>query len=365
MAKFLSKAVVAMMALGPMACVEESNDEPAEVTAEAESAIKGGVPSTRKNVVGFAILQGGGLSGCTGSLIAPNLVLTARHCVSQIASEQVICGQAGFGAPYPTGSFYVSSDDELTQSSSFSGVLEVVVPPGDNDVCGFDVAMLILDQSSDVTPLVPRLDSPAVANETYVAVGYGATDDGSQQMSFERRERGSLKVTCNGDDCPGFSQAAGSEWVGDEGVCQGDSGGPALDQNGLVFGVVSRGSAGCDNPVYGRVDSWADWIRATAAHAADVGGYDPPAWVDGAAGEGGSSSGNGGGAVGGGPAADDDDGSSGGSDAGDDSDGPNDDADDGCAFAPRSTPGGTLGVIAIAMALGMRGGRRRRRSHRS
>lgn len=362
MARRLGRAVVAILALYPIGCVEDEQDDVVEATAMVQSAIKGGVPSSRKNVVGFAILEGGGLAGCTGSLIAPNLVLTARHCVSQIASEQVICGQASFGAPYATGSFYVSSDDQLSQTSNFSGVVEVVLPPGGDDVCGFDVAMLILDASSSVEPLVPRLDSPATANETYTAVGYGATDDGTQQTSFERRERSSLVVTCNGDECPSFSQAATSEWVGDEGVCQGDSGGPALDAAGMVFGVVSRGSAGCDNPVYGRVDHWAAWIRETAQHAADIGGYDPPPWVDGSTGDGGSSDGGGGGLGSGGGASNeggDDPGSSSTGSGGRDDDASDD--DDGCSFGARASRSSSLGGLAVvAVALAAVARRRRR-----
>ncbi|MEZ4463488.1 MAG: trypsin-like serine protease [bacterium] len=47
-------------------------------------------------------LPGGGQQGiCSGSLIAPNLVMTAQHCVAEIRSPQVICGQSAFGNLYP------------------------------------------------------------------------------------------------------------------------------------------------------------------------------------------------------------------------------------------------------------------------
>src|SRR5262245_34710615 len=44
----------------------------------------GGQPDTAtRGVVGMVVSEA---SGCTGSLIAPNLVLTARHCVASINS---------------------------------------------------------------------------------------------------------------------------------------------------------------------------------------------------------------------------------------------------------------------------------------
>lgn len=343
-----------------VACATEAPEEP---VGSAALAIKGGVPSQRKNVVGFAIATNQGIAGCTGSLIAPNLVLTAHHCVAPVPSEQVACGTAEFGAPYDPGSFYVSTEDTLTQSSAFVGVREVVVPPGGNDVCGFDVAMLILDQPFAETPLVPRLDSEPVPDEGYLAVGYGATDD-QGSGAFQRRERGSLFVKCIGASC-GISQIKASEWLGDQGICSGDSGGPALDADERVIGVVSRGGPGCTTPIYGDVAVWADWIRETALHAAEEGGYAPPPWAGGESPETGGASAVGGAGPGGAGAVAD--GGAGGAAV----DGPNgDDAedasaedatDDGCAVGPGAGAGrASIGAGLIsALALALR--RRRQR----
>src|SRR5262249_51156984 len=35
----------------------------------------------------------------------------------------------------------------------------------------------------------------------------------------------------------------------------------------------------CDHPTYGYVFAWADWIKSTVIHGAELGGYAPPAWA--------------------------------------------------------------------------------------
>ena len=75
------------------------------------------------------------------------------------------------------------------------------------------------------------------------------------------------------------------EWRGDHGVCNGDSGGPALDRQGFVIGVTSRGPAGCEAPIYGGLQGHAPWIRAVAQHAAQEASIAVPPWAEGVEGE--------------------------------------------------------------------------------
>ncbi|MBK7579081.1 MAG: S1 family peptidase [Myxococcales bacterium] len=260
-------------------CANAPEPEPGTLTNQSANAIKGGAADFDDvNVVGMFAMNGG---MCSGTLIAPNLVLTARHCVSKLTPDlngAVQCGVSQFGATYAGTGFFVSTDQALSQKGNWFKGAEVRVPEDGTGACGYDVALLILSEKVDVTPRVPRIDVPATAGEPYTAVGYGQQDDNGGWSGGTRMVLGGLNVVCGAGECPGQSIEF-TEFLGDTGICQGDSGGPALDAAGKVIGVVSRGGQGCTTPIYGSVSSWSDFIIKTALDAAAQGGYEPPFWA--------------------------------------------------------------------------------------
>lgn len=278
----LRVAALCTLAAMASACTEAStpNESGPQVDTTEQAIARGQRDRVRTSVVGIAIQRGNAGGICTGTLIAPNLVLTAQHCVANTPDGGVICGRAQFGRPYRANSFYVTTFADLPyRQDGYYPVREVVVPSVNGDICGEDVALLILGSSIpglEAVPYAPRIETPPAVGERFMAVGYGNTETG--QGSGSRRFIENRQVICAGASCQG-APVTRSEWIGDDGTCQGDSGGPALDADLNVIGVLSRGGDACDFPVYSAVSSWSDWLRENGRRAAEIGGYDAPLWV--------------------------------------------------------------------------------------
>jgi hypothetical protein len=246
--------------------------------------IRGGAvdPETRAVFSLRSRLGGSATRQCTATLVAPNLLLTARHCLVSTLEGP------GCGEPFPP--LVAPSAVDLTYATRLDSEEAAEIPvvqavefsaPADATPCGADLSLIrIAENFTALDPIPPRLDRSVLAGEVFAAVGYGVTGEFSGGEGTRRRIDG-LEVICAGTACG--EPLTRREFRGDSGPCLGDSGGPSVREGAQgpeLLGVLSRGTDDCAFPIYVAVVPFADFLRAEGQRAAALGGYAPLPWME-------------------------------------------------------------------------------------
>lgn len=267
-------------------CTATAVAEPGGETGVTREAIVGGSSSTASQDAAVMIVTNGQF-GCTGTLITPNLVLTARHCVAGDIDETHECGPVK--NDLPATAFAIAVGVNANERNKVARGARLFVPSS-KSLCGFDVALIQLDRDVPNAKTARVRFDPPKTGESTVAVGYGsATPDGPPTPG--RRQR-TARVEGVGPATKTWKPKSGQSIeydipAGDlatgESTCFGDSGGPLFDSAGAVVGVTSRGIDGecSDRPsIYAGTTAHEKLIRGAASSAGHPLADAPPAEGD-------------------------------------------------------------------------------------
>lgn len=199
---------------------------------------------------------------CSGTLVAPDVVLTAGHCIETKPFE-VILGTTDYAVP----------------GGEAIPVTKAIAYPDWKHA--YDVGILVLAHPAKATP---RAIAGACTVKEHLAdgvkvhvVGFGLTSASGMGQNTKLHEA-DLPVTdaactrvdaCNPEIAPNGELAAGGRGTDS---CFGDSGGPIFvptTAGAALLGVVSRGEGTSGSPcagggVYERADKVVAWIEAEA-----------------------------------------------------------------------------------------------------
>ncbi len=233
------------------------------LAAPAAAIVGGGAPSADgigRNVVTIVGSRG---NFCSGTMIAPNIALTAAHCVQSGATYKIV-------------------EYDAQRTPQLRDVAQIATHPQFNlqTMLGHrataDVALLRLASplaAARQPPPIGAPRNPIAAGGRFTVAGIGVTVRGDGKSGGVVRAAALVATGRPGNLQIRLVDPAGDGKREGLGACTGDSGGPAFeDQQGraVVIGVVSwstgpNGTAGCGGMTgVTPLSLYRDWISQTA-----------------------------------------------------------------------------------------------------
>ncbi|CAG0915902.1 unnamed protein product [Notodromas monacha] len=205
---------------------------------------------------------------CGGTIIGPNVVLTAGHCCAYPRGEYLVVA----------GEHNLNSGEGTEEERDVARIVQHESYDDFNltdDICLLHLAGNPIEETDAIryATLAETGREPADL-ELLTVTGWGTTSEGGSLSSILKKvdvpyvpndrcadEYANFNDVTPGMLCAGFEQQGGAD------ACQGDSGGPIFFSDGTQVGLTSWGY-GCARPgypgVYTRTTLYNDWIAANS-----------------------------------------------------------------------------------------------------
>jgi secreted trypsin-like serine protease len=274
------RQIFVLLALGLAAAPLALAEPPASYVLGGTAVAQGGAPYS---VYIQASTSSSTFVACTGSVIAPTIILTAAHCVFDKTT----------GALIPASAIAVAAGSVNRPANPPANVTAVRPDPYYNPATfQADAAILILNAPVPASAIPVALATPAngalyAPGGSVTFTGWGETVADVPTSAPTQLQSGTVPILANAtcqtsvEFHPGYTLCTGGAGYRPA-TCHGDSGGPLVATTAagpVQIGITSYGSAvGCGiaPDYFTRVSSVQGWIASAIAGAAAPPSFVPP-----------------------------------------------------------------------------------------